>query len=81
MKTTIELPDDLLIAAKTQAAVLRKPLRRIIEEGLRTALRSRNPRGPAQPRRIRWTTVAGGLPPGVDLSDRASMTEWMRRTR
>jgi len=40
MKTTVELPDDLLIAAKKRAAELRVPLRSIIEESLRSGLRS-----------------------------------------
>ena len=79
MKTTIELPDDLLIAAKKRAAELRRPLRRVIEEGLRATLQSQRGRKSGRPARIRWTTVAGGLPPGLDLSDRASMTEWIWR--
>lgn len=39
MKTTVELPDDLLIEAKKRAAELRVPLRSIIEESLRSGLR------------------------------------------
>ena len=40
MKTTIELPDELLIEAKKRAAELRVPLKSIIEESLRSGLRS-----------------------------------------
>ena len=79
MKTTLDLPDDLLIAAKKRAAELRRPLRRVIEDGLRASLRARTRRKPARPVRIRWTTVAGGLPPGLDLSDRESMIDWIQR--
>jgi len=67
MKTTIELPDDLLIAAKRRAAELKVPLRRLIEEGLRARLAA-SVRRPVRSRRIRWITVDGGLPPGLDLA-------------
>jgi len=35
----------------------------------------------AKPRTIRWVTVAGGLPPGVDVADRAAMHDWLRQQR
>lgn len=70
MKTTIELPDDLFIAAKKRAAELRQPLRALIERGLRAELGRGASRRKAGRRTIRWVTVAGGLPPGVDLADR-----------
>jgi len=38
MKTTIELPDELFIAAKKRAAELREPLRALVERGLRAEL-------------------------------------------
>jgi len=38
MKTTLELPDDLLIAAKTVAARRRTTLRAIVEHALRREL-------------------------------------------
>jgi hypothetical protein len=81
MKTTVELPDDLLIAAKQRAAELRKPLRRLIEEGLRIVLGGATARSRAPRPRIRWRTVPGGLPADLDLSDRTSMTDWIRRSR
>ena len=76
MKTTIELPDDILIAATKRAAELRLPLRRLLEEGLRARLAG-SPRFRPR-RRIRWVTVDGGLPPGVDLSSREALHEWLR---
>lgn len=79
MKTTIELPDDLFVAAKKAAAEARRPLREIFEEGLRRRLAGDS--GPARRRRIRWVTVKGGLPPGVDVADRAAMHEWLARRR
>ena len=80
MKTTIELPDELLIAAKKRAAETRTTLRRILERGLRRELEGRSS---ARPRghKIRWVTAKGGLPPGLDLSDRTAMQEWLQRPR
>jgi hypothetical protein len=80
MKTTVELPDDLFIAAKKRAAELRQPLRALIERGLRAEL-GRGASRQAKPRTIRWVTVAGGLPPGVDIADRAAMHDWLRQQR
>jgi hypothetical protein len=76
MKTTLELPDQLLITAKKRAAEMRLPLRALIEDGLRTRLhiaaRSERPK-----RKIHWITVKGGLPVGLSLADRAAMRDWM----
>ncbi|MGH7278463.1 MAG: hypothetical protein ACREJG_07220 [Candidatus Rokuibacteriota bacterium] len=79
MKTTIELPDELFVAAKQKAAELRCTLRTLIERGLRRELSA--PRGIAGARRrkIRWVTVRGGLPEGTDVRDRTAMHEWLRR--
>jgi hypothetical protein len=81
MKTTIELPDDLFIAAKKRAAELREPLRALVERGLRAELGRRTPRRGLKPKTIRWVTVAGGLPAGVDVADRAAMHDWLHRQR
>ena len=81
MKTTIELPDDLLVAAKQRAAESRSTLRALVERGLRRELRHRRDARPASRAAIRWVTVAGGIPPGLDLADRAAMSEWLRRGR
>jgi hypothetical protein len=81
MKTTIDLPDDLFVAAKKRAAETHTTLRALFERGLRRELA-----GPIRPsrrraRRIRWVTAQGGLPPGVDVADRARMHEWIRGQR
>ena len=79
MKTTIELPDDLFIAAKRRAAEERTTLRAIVERGLRAQLRGpRTGRSRAGRRAIRWVTVDGGLPVGLDIRDRAAMHDWLR---
>ena len=80
MKTTVELPEDLFIAAKKRAAELRQPLRALIERGLRAELR-RGAGRVTRPRKLRWVTVPGGLPAGVDVADRAAMHEWLRPQR
>ena len=77
MKTTLELPDDLFIAAKKRAADERRSLRDLVTSGLRAELR-RGRRAPA-PARIRWVTVAGELPGRIDLSDRDAMHDALRR--
>ena len=79
MKTTIELPDELFVAAKKRAAELRCSLKMLIERGLRHELRQpqRTPR--PKRRRIRWVTVRGGVPPGMDVADRESMYRWIGR--
>jgi hypothetical protein len=81
MKTTIDLPDELLIAAKKRAAELRCSLRTLVERGLRHELAAEQPRRPRHTRAIRWVTVQGGLPPGLDPSDRAAMHDWLARNR
>lgn len=80
MKTTIELPDELLIEAKKRAAELRRPLRALFEEALREHL-SGSGKAERRSRKIRWVTVQGGLPSGLDVSDRVSMHDWIRRQR
>jgi hypothetical protein len=83
MKTTIDLPDDLLIEAKKRAAETRTTLRKIFERGLRSELRRARGagRGASRNRRIRWVTAPGGLPPGLDVADRQKMHDWLRHPR
>ena len=81
MKTTIDIPEELLVRAKKRAAELRRPLRALVTEGLRGQLAApRRPDGTRRHarRRIRWVTAAGGLPPGLDLSNREQMHDWLR---
>jgi len=73
MKTTIDLPDDLLIAAKKLAAERRMTLRSLVERGLRKELGESKSRAAGRQRRIRWVTVKGGLAPGLSVADRARM--------
>lgn len=82
MKATVEIPDDLFVAAKKRAAELRRPLRALIEQGLRTELgQGGSLDAPQRVRKLRWVTVDGGLPKGVDLTNREAMHDWLRGQR
>ena len=80
MKTTIELPDELFVAAKKRAAEERRPMRDLVVSGLRAQLQ-RPARRTRPATAIRWVTVKGGLPAGVDVADRAAMHKSLRRRR
>jgi hypothetical protein len=79
MKTTVDLPDDLVIEVKKAAAERRTTIRELVERGLRRELAA-TPVSRAERRSIRWVTVDGGLPPGLDLEDRASLSDWLMRS-
>ena len=75
MRTTIRLPDPLLREAKREATKCGMTLTAIIEESLRARL-ARTAAGPRT--RVRLTTTGrGGLLPGVDLDDTASLLDVM----
>jgi hypothetical protein len=78
MKTTVELPEDLMIEVKKAAAERRTTIRDLVERGLRRELAAGASQSRSR-RRIRWVTVDGGLPPGLDVGDRAAMHEWIAR--
>ncbi len=80
MKTTIDLPDELLIAAKKKAAETRTTLREIFERSLRRELTAPTG-GKRRAPQIRWVTAPGGLPPGLEIADRAAMHDWLSRNR
>ena len=76
MRTTIDLPDDLLIQAKKLAAESHRTLSAVIRDALREALARR--RRPARPEPMKLTTFGGtGLHPGVDLDDTAALLDVM----
>jgi len=71
----LNLDDDLMRAAKRRAVETGRTLTSMIEAALRDLLRQRSPTGPAY--RLRWTTVRGGVQPGVDLTDRDTLYDRM----
>jgi hypothetical protein len=75
MRTTLDLDDALLRAAKKYAAERGTTLTAVIEEALRRQLE-----GPPRTRkgfRLKLLVKKGRLLPGVDLSDRDSLYERM----
>ena len=76
MRTTIRLDDDLLREAKAYAAATDRTLTRLIEDALREALARRRQRG-KRPRVELPTSGGGGLQPGVDLDNSASLWDLM----
>jgi hypothetical protein len=76
MKTTIELPEQLLVTAKQRAAELHLPLRALIENGLRTSRNVIASRRKAN-RKIHWVVVKGRLPAELNLTNRPAMHDWL----
>ena len=75
MKTTVEIRDELLMVAKKHAAEHRTTIRALIESGLRHELWGQAQSPQAKRPVIRWVTVQGGLPKGMDVADRAKMIQ------
>ena len=79
MKTTVEIPDELLREWKKRAAEQGTTLKQMWEGLLREALHVPGKR--REKRKIRWVTARGGLAPGLDISSRERMWEWFRTHR
>jgi hypothetical protein len=74
MRTTVNLPDDILAQLKKLAAERGTTLTALIEDALRGALARR--RGRPRPGRVELVTFGkGGLQPGVDLDDSATLLD------
>lgn len=57
MRTTVELPDELLRRAKAHAALQGRPLKDLIADGLKLLLRTSCARSPVTPRRTRFPII------------------------
>jgi hypothetical protein len=57
MRTTVELPDELLRRAKVQAALQGRPLKDLIADGLKLLLRTSGARSPVTPRHIPFPII------------------------
>ena len=75
MKTTIEISDALLQAAKRRAAERDTTLRAIVETALRRYLEATCEPAEARPRLRRHSFRGRGLQPGLSESDRAAIRE------
>lgn len=71
MRTTLDLNDHLLKAARVKAASEGRTLTAVVEEGLRLLLGRSRRSGPAY--RLRWVTRRGTEPPEVDVADRDAL--------
>ena len=77
MRTTVDLPDDLLAEAKTRAAREGRSLSAIVGDALRSSF-SRLESGERDAIEVP-TFGEGGLQPGVDLDDAAALLDLMER--
>lgn len=75
MRTTLDIDDGLLSAAKRQAAEKGTTLTAFVEHALAAALSRRAPGRAAY--QLNWKTHRGRLLPGVDIADRDRLFEIM----
>ena len=79
MKTTVEIPDSLLRAAKRRAIREGTTVRALVERGLRLVVADRQPAGPF---RLRDATFAGdGLAEGQALQDWDALRDLIHKGR
>lgn len=77
MRTTLDLDDSLIMAAKRRAAETGRTLTALIESALRELLRHESGGGDFQ--EFAWTIVKGGAQAGVDLDDRDALENRMEQ--
>jgi hypothetical protein len=78
MRTTIRLDDDLLAETKERAARQGVTLAAVIEQALRESFSRHQKHPPNRPVNLP-TWGHGGLRPGVDLDDSASLLDLVER--
>ena len=76
MRTTINLPDDLILQAKKAALDTGTTLTEIIANALREALVKRRSKKARREFKV-ITSGSGGLLPGVDLDDTSALLDIM----
>lgn len=74
MRTTVEIADELLRAAKKRAADEGGTLRQVVESALRLYLGRGTRRKGYE---LRWRTEKGRIQPGVRLDDRDALFDLM----
>lgn len=72
MKTTVEIPDDLLADATTFALRAGRELSDVVAEGLRRVVASGPSRIDEQPRRVRLPIIECGEPGTLNIPDDAA---------
>ena len=76
MRTTVDINDELLIAAKKRAAETRRTLSAVLEDALRLSLKEQST---ASAKLVIPSISMGGLMPGVDLDNSAALLDLMER--
>jgi len=76
MRTTINLPDELIQRAKKAALEADTTLTEIIENALRESLARRSQKKPRGEFKL-TTSGQGGLQPGVNLDDTSALLDLM----
>lgn len=77
MRTTVRLDDALLERAKREARKRGQTLTALMEQGLRLVLASGGRKAKRERVELPVCTTGGGLLPGVDLDDSASVLDAM----
>jgi len=75
MRTTLDLPDDVMVAAKKLAADEGHTLTQIVTEALRDRLQLAE----SPPAEFEMLVFDGGEGPVVDIADRDALYEFMER--
>lgn len=74
-RTTVRLPHELLLQAKRKAAAQGRTLTALVEDGLRLVLAQSATVATAPRVMPRISKASGGLMPGIDLDDSASLQD------
>lgn len=75
MRTTLDLPDHLMVVAKQKAAADHTSLREVVAEALARYLLSGSEAQAAQPFRVPVLPGRGGMHPGIDPCDSSALLE------
>jgi Ribbon-helix-helix protein, copG family len=76
MRTTLRLDDQLLAEVKKLAIDTGRTFTQVVEDSLRVALAQSRAKRASKPIKLH-TCGAGGLQPGVDLSNNAALLDLM----
>lgn len=79
MRTTVRLDDALLEQARREAAKRGQTLTSLLEMGLRLILAQSSKETPARKVELPVSRAGGGVLPGIDLNDSASLLDALER--
>jgi len=77
MRITVQIDDNLLRQAKKEAQRRGETVRSILEQGLRLVLAGSQPRPSRKRVMLPVSREGGGIAPGVDLDDSATLLDLM----